>query len=109
MGDPVRDQFGSQTAFLDAAAGGADQVIVAAVAGKRIYVDLITFTNGTAVCTAKLQSDTTQIGPVQAFAIGGNLVMQQPDLRTAIGQGLKVTTVGAGAVLGIFVRFHTEP
>jgi len=96
-------------ALLNATAATADQEVVAAVDGRRIVVDHLIITNGTAIATVTFESGTsTAISPAFNIPVGGIMVSDGMGMSTVTGSALTVTTAGATAVTGIFVRYHLE-
>jgi hypothetical protein len=98
-------------AIKELTAATADQEVIAAKAGFCIVVDSMIITNGVAAGTVFFESGSTAISAVHHFGINGGLFLGDgngPLFRTASGVALTATTVGAGALTNLTIRFHYE-
>lgn len=98
-------------AKLDAAAATADQVLVAAVAGKKIRVIAIHLSCGTTATTIVFKSKpagaSAAISHTIALAVNEKahlLPKEYGYFETVAGEGLVVTTT-AGSVVGVLIDY----
>jgi hypothetical protein len=94
-------------AFLNQAASGTAQTVVAAVSGKRIRVLALAMRAGATATDATFNSGSTAISPLFANAINDGAVLPLNEhgwFETAAGAALTVTT-GAGSTTGILVNY----
>ncbi len=104
----VRNLYGAQTAFINNQAVAADAELVPAVTGYKIVVDLLVLSVGVAAATVFLESGATALTPEFNLGIGGNIVIPEPNIKTATSEALTLTSAGASSRTSAFVRYHLE-
>lgn len=101
--------FAERTAFVNADSnGGTDIEIVAAVANHRIVVDHLTISASAAASAFVESSTTTVIFPTVYIAANTSYVIDDPCIKTALGESLTFSATVTGNI-SVFVKYHLVP
>ena len=104
----TKQMWPSGIAFVDSQAVAADTALIAAVAGKRIVIDSIFASCGTAVGTFFLEHGSTAMTPSFHLGVSGNMSLYDVSIAAPVGVAVTYTTAGAASVQSILVRYHLE-
>jgi hypothetical protein len=94
-------------AFVNASSSGNNQLVAAPGAGLKIRVLSLVAVCGVAATSMKLQSATTDISALFAFAANGGMVLNENAsgwFSTAAGEALNVNLSGANPV-GVSITY----